>query len=680
MIFKKLTFKNYKTYYGTQEIDLSIPNESIEQQKNIILFGGLNGAGKTTILKAILYVLFGKRGISQSTSSRDIEAEYTKLFSNVINNTFFDEGGRECSVSLILETDQGEEWTLIVKWYVNNFKKVSHEVREIITKKTKSSLPRRHRADDIVSYNKIIDKIIPFYAAPFFIFDGEEIRTLIEKQNTEDMKNAIRKISGIESNEVLIKDLNGIKSRLMGQVAKLSNSSKVENLNASLENATNKLNELNKKSVEYTKYIKEYSQAIADLRKLRQEKLLSNSKSRETISHKQGQIFSQLTQKQLDLKKFINENMISILLNKKTKALKDQLQLEKKVKEQKVLKNATLQPYDEFITKLFDVQIAPPLSMEQIHQLKEAGKELWLSKNAKQPIDSNQSELLHDLNTNDLNFLLNYPIKSFDPARQMITEIEQLTMQLAEIDSKLVNAPNAVDTKEEEKEIELKTKHLTKYQMLQTSLQKKLNAVIEEKRSLETQISKSAVVTGNVDETYAKLQYIDRTIKAIEKYEEEYTNYKANLIHTEFKNMLSKLFRKQDEFGKIEFDTNTFTVRLYNDRMQEISIQDRSAGEMQMISSALIWALTRASNLKLPVVIDTPLGRLDSYHRKHLIDHYYRYLSDQVIILSTDTEITNDYIDLMTASSHKQYMLDYDEEKKYTIIRDGYFKFVQGVI
>ncbi|MFK4997011.1 AAA family ATPase [Bacillus sp. N9] len=81
MILKKLIFDNYKTYYGLQEIDLYIPKEVREEKgQNIILLGGLNGAGKTTILKAILYILFGKRGMGEN--------EYKRLFSNVINNTF----------------------------------------------------------------------------------------------------------------------------------------------------------------------------------------------------------------------------------------------------------------------------------------------------------------------------------------------------------------------------------------------------------------------------------------------------------------------------------------------------------------------------------------------------------------------------------------------------------------
>lgn len=167
------------------------------------------------------------------------------------------------------------------------------------------------------------------------------------------------------------------------------------------------------------------------------------------------------------------------------------------------------------------------------------------------------------------------------------------------------------------------------------------------------------------------------TIGAMSEYVTEVTKLKAEIIKEEFSSMLKTLFRKQDEFGKIEFDINTYSVRLYSDQMQEISIQERSAGEMQMISSALIWALTKVSDLSLPMVIDTPLGRLDSYHRSHLINHYYKHLSEQVIILSTDTEITGEYIRLMEKSSYKQYMLDYDEKKKYTVIRDGYFDFVR---
>ena len=103
----------------------------------------------------------------------------------------------------------------------------------------------------------------------------------------------------------------------------------------------------------------------------------------------------------------------------------------------------------------------------------------------------------------------------------------------------------------------------------------------------------------NLEELQRKIESLISTIKTMEQYISEVTKMKAEYIKEEFSNMLQKLIRKQDEFGKIEFDINTYSIRLYNDRLQEISIQDRSAGEMQMISSALIWALTKASDLSL---------------------------------------------------------------------------------
>ncbi|OCS87287.1 DNA sulfur modification protein DndD [Caryophanon latum] len=682
MIFKKLTFKNYKTYYGVQEVDLHIPeNVTQDEKRNIILLGGLNGAGKTTFLKAILYILFGKRGITNSTSKTVIEAEYKKLFSNVINNTYFEEGGRDCSASLVLETDAGEEWTLSVKWHVDSFKIISQEEREIAIKKPGSNIPKKMMIQQMDSYNRLIDSVIPFHAVPFVIFDGEEIRTLVEKQNTEEMKDAIKKISGIQSNDQLIEDLYQLKTKLQKDIAKISNSVKVDKLQSELDNVNAELSSTREKSAKYAKLIEEETTQRDALQEARKEKLLHNSKSRETISVKLGSIKANLAAAEKELEQHFQNDMFSIILAKNITKLKSRLQVEKNVREKKLLQQTQLetklQPYEKFIMQLLETAINPPLTLEQKTQLKENGESVWLKLNNQKQVEIPNLLELHDLNKNDLNYLSSLPITNASKVTNLINTIDRLKSEQEEILLQLQNAPEAADTSIEEEQIRKKTEQIAKYQMFKQSFDKKIRTYLEEKRSLETQLSKNVAVGGNADQLYAEMQYLDRTIKALIKYEEEYTALKTSIIKTEFESMLKKLFRKQDEFGKIEFDTETYSIRLYNDKMREISLHDRSAGEMQMISSAFIWALTRASNLKLPVVIDTPLGRLDSYHRSHLIEHYYRHLGHQVIILSTDTEITRDYIELMEKSSYKQYMLDYNEEKKYTIIRDGYFKFIK---
>ena len=76
---------------------------------------------------------------------------------------------------------------------------------------------------------------------------------------------------------------------------------------------------------------------------------------------------------------------------------------------------------------------------------------------------------------------------------------------------------------------------------------------------------------------------------------------------------------------------------------------------------------------KLPVIIDTPLSRLDSNHRKALIQIYFPQASEQTIILSTDSEIDKKYYQLIRDNVGDEFTLCYDDESKSTTIRKGYF-------
>ena len=262
MLFKNLIFDNYKTYYGHQEVELYIPSEiREEEQKNIILLGGLNGAGKTTILKAILYVLFGKRGIS--------EQEYKRQFSNVINNTFFNEGGRDCSVTLTLETDQKEVWELKVKWSFDHLKRLINENRDITVWKPDAKHGKHASINNIEVYYRFIDKIIPYHASPFFIFDGEEIKDIILRQNSNEMKESIHKLTGMDAYNQLLKDLTAIQSGLEQELSKSVNKSKIGNLNKELEQADIEINTLTERKTKFTQEIQKIDNLIDKTKQVR---------------------------------------------------------------------------------------------------------------------------------------------------------------------------------------------------------------------------------------------------------------------------------------------------------------------------------------------------------------------------------------------------------------------------
>lgn len=670
LLFKKIVFTNYKTFYGHQEINFYIPSEVREEkQKNIILLGGLNGSGKTTILKAILYVLFGKRGIS--------EQEYIRLFSNVINNTFFDEGGRDCSVILTLESDQKEEWQLRVKWTFDNHKRLISENREISVRKPGQRHSQTAWVENIEAFNRIIDKIIPYHAAPFFIFDGEEIKEIILRQNSSEMKDAIHKISGMESYEQLLDDLHQLKDSLEQKLAKMSNKNKLTQLNEQLKELKKEIDDLETKCKTSKNEIQQLEEEIEKIKDLRNHKIIVNSKSREVLVKKQSTLTAELKHTKKELDNFFIQNIIHLILVDEISNLKMRLKLENETRQKKLLFEASLTPYRNFISKLLSEPITPPLSEEQLEQIKKIGEEIWVKENNLIKAKDSEIDEIHDISPNDLNYLLNIKVPGKEKIVQLINKIDKLQLDLQQIEQEIRNAPESVDIHEENTKIDSLTKKLGEKEILHKATLRKLNRLKEQHSTLLNQITRYSDQDEDSEQIIKQLDYLNRVIITTEEYVKKVTILKAEFISEEFSNMLNLLFRKQDEFGKIEFDIKTYTIKLYNDRGQEISIQDRSAGEMQMISSAFIWALTKASDLALPMVIDTPLGRLDSFHRNHLIEHYYTKLSDQVIILSTDTEISQEYIDFMKKHSYRQYMLDYDQEKKYTIIRDGYFNFVR---
>ena len=109
--------------------------------------------------------------------------------------------------------------------------------------------------------------------------------------------------------------------------------------------------------------------------------------------------------------------------------------------------------------------------------------------------------------------------------------------------------------------------------------------------------------------------------------------------------------------------------------VQQLPKHRLSAGEQQLLAIALLWGLANASGRQLPVAIDTPLGRLDSEHRQHLVERYFPQASHQVLLLSTDTEIREEEVGVLRSQSSiaREYLLDYHPKKRQTTVKPGYF-------
>lgn len=102
-----------------------------------------------------------------------------------------------------------------------------------------------------------------------------------------------------------------------------------------------------------------------------------------------------------------------------------------------------------------------------------------------------------------------------------------------------------------------------------------------------------------------------------------------------------------------------------------------SSGEKQIFVMALYWAMMHQSRSSLPYIIDTPFARIDTEHRSNIINHFFKELSGQLIVLSTDEEISNRHLRDMEAQIASVYMLEYGSDKSTHIHRNQYFEVVK---
>ena len=122
---------------------------------------------------------------------------------------------------------------------------------------------------------------------------------------------------------------------------------------------------------------------------------------------------------------------------------------------------------------------------------------------------------------------------------------------------------------------------------------------------------------------------------------------------------------------KIEIDQN-FDIILLGFDNEPIDKTKISAGEKEIYAICLLSALVKVSGRKIPIIIDTPYGRLDSKHRKSLVKSYFPNAGEQVFILSQDEEIVGDFYKTLKPHIAKEFTIIHNQETNKSEITEGY--------
>ena len=196
MIFKRLTLSNFRVFNGEHNIELAPRKEGVFT-KPIVLFGGLNGAGKTSILTAIRLLLMGKRAIGHIVSAKDY-SEY--LISQINNKAKAEDNSSVATICLeFTHTHKGKHNTFVVSRLWDK------------TGKETLTLKLNDEELDVLSGEQvqaILSEMIPPGISDLFFFDGEKIAELAEDDTGAYLKDAVQKLLGIDVVNRLTDDLD----------------------------------------------------------------------------------------------------------------------------------------------------------------------------------------------------------------------------------------------------------------------------------------------------------------------------------------------------------------------------------------------------------------------------------------------------------------------------------------
>ncbi|ASG03019.1 DNA sulfur modification protein DndD [Vibrio anguillarum] len=658
MLITKLTLNNFRVFRGVHKIDLRPTQESLNRSKQpIILFGGLNGAGKTSILSAVRLVLFGRQSFNQMLTNNDYINELNELIHKGAGTISQPDNAY---IELEFQYSQnGEESTYKV---IRSWKR---------GQKDKLYLEKDDVALTELDYDQcqgFLNELIPTGIADLFFFDGEKIAELAEDESGTVLKTAVRRLLGLDVIAKLKSDLNIFLKKQGASSLSHSIQEEMEALDQKRihhERAAEKLRFHAENDI-YTQ-IEHTSAEIQNL----ENKLSQNGGAWAKTRHAEQSKVDDLLKEKVELEKQIRmemETSLPFALAPKTmKLLLAKIEQEQAVKQ----KQNFGKELDSFLETLkaklaFNLSSSAPAAMEAINDslLEHMG-------------DIQKQHLLLDISDRQAN-TINYQISTlakgsftrFDQARNRLQLVEE---EIDNISTNIARAPEQemvqdwfAQVRELDKE---KAKLIAKYKDLLEEAKSELRLALDYARQMQKLHDKHKDQT-NKDQSISNAQ---NAMLLLGKFGEQLTKARVKQLENEFVQSYQKLARKEDLQLSATINPVTFDVELIDDRGIKINRKAMSAGEKQIYAISILEALGRTSGRKLPIIIDTPLGRLDSHHRDKLVENYFPFASHQVVILSTDTEIDKNYTRLIQDDIARTYEICFDGRTKSSIIKEGYF-------
>lgn len=655
MILDELVLHNFGVYRGRQSINLT----PISNQRPVILFGGLNGGGKTTLLDGLQLALFGK---AAHCSNRGTLA-YNDFLERSINSRVSKGDGAALEIEF-RHRSEGIESTYRVNrsWHVSS----SGVVRERL------DVLKDGREDPVLAeqWSEHVDEFMPAGISNLFLFDGEKIEGLAEVESSSRLlASAIGALLGLDLVDQLSTDLVVLERRKRMNALSDEDRRTLELLAADIEMLEQRVRDLSDDQAAARNECEFAEKALGKLDARFQKEGGDLYERRLGLETKRTSLAQQIEETESELCELAAGVLPFAAVSRALSAVRTQDAKEQEAEHARALAR---------ILEERDARIAAELRKQ------DRGVASWLTtflaQDRQTRAKSVKLERYLNLNSDARSLLAaldGFLDDSKRRARELMRKLEKLRNNLDRIDRKLagVPTPELIQSLHDEREAARSRVDTTKakFDVVETELEKARRSFQVKKDQQARELEQRVKRDFSAEAALRIVHHAQRVRSTLGLFRERLINRHVKRIEQLILESFQQLLRKQTLISALTIDPKTFAVQLRDRDGQMISADRLSAGERQLLAISMLWGLARASGRPLPAVIDTPLGRLDSTHRCHLVRRYFPFASHQVLLLSTDEEIDQHYFQELRPHVGRSYLLDFDEKTSTTSVREGYF-------
>lgn len=642
MIFHRIVLNDLFSYKGEQVFDFG-PGGEADGKLTLVI--GRNGFGKTSLLNAVKLLFLGSDDKTQrqvgfppsGLSRRAYILGNGTSWAGIMNRQAKLDGKTDCSVRVEIGPPNEISFVAERRWKIEE-----EDFAEFLSLEVEGS----HFANDAAELR--LDEFLPRELVPFFFFDGEEIQFLAEASDIHRAEAMERLLS--------LSYVNGVETELGVLAKEWRRETLPEEVQAEIIGEEGKIESLEK-----------HVQALLKKKTDLESQLRESEDRSETLKHRMNilrssgafsgakdlgdqieKIERELQQEQSDLAYsiaadaplFANPGLVQACLepirsqvNRQAKATESVLETLYKVLPERIFREAP-QPRE-------------PLTEEQRRFLENKLKRILDAFGVQ---DDSEASLIEDLDLVRARNLLERFLGINGSMRVLREErarrLRQISRKKAELEERRAewreaefgSAETAGQYKQLEAEFADCQQQIGKINSEQEKIGSRLKERQEEQESLRRGIKDLERRAHRAEKASKRLEIAIGLRDSFKEYRAARRDTKRAMIEKSLNAHFGELMSGHDLIQNIEVNED-FHLRFLDRNGDEIGHSTISHGMRQLAVTALLWALKDVSGRALPIMVDTPLARIDRENQENLLLHYYPNAADQVIVLATDSEV-----------------------------------------